>query len=343
MKRKLVIVIINILIFVPLLLFLDRYIKNIDYGWHPKVSVSVFKKFSKAYKNVDISDCPIESLPEDFYYLTCDNIDCSLFYEERVLFGEEYIGKKNPIIILGCSYAYGHGLYKEDTFPYILSELTQRPVFNFSRCAGDAFKSIDNLYQYISADSERKNLIASAEYVIYVYMADHINRYLFNNPENEYNLRFLPSKFEKFLTKLYSVRFITGKIRYYIYSHDYPNTLGSEKLLKKFLINMNKHVKTFAPKSEFIIVLYDEKFCPETRSFDNSAIKYMTKMINSDVWNEFAEKYGAKVVHTKDLTGIYFDKEYKLDGDFAHSGWHPNRKAWDLLTPLLIKEYIKED
>lgn len=343
MRKKLLVVLINILILVPLLFIVDWYIKKIDYDY-PRAGGFVFKSLSKIHKDVDISNCPTESLSKDFYYFECDkNVDCLLFYEERVLFGEEYIGKKRPIIILGGSYAYGHGLYKEDTFPYLLSELTQRPVLNFSRCGGQAFSSIDNLYQFISANDENKELVASAEYVVYVYMADHINRYLFGNPANEYNLRFLPSNFEKFITKFYFVRTIAGKIRYLFYTFDYPNTSRSEKILKKLLINMNKHVKTFAPDSELIIVLYDDKFCPEQmRSFDKSAIKYMSEIRNSALWDEFGKEYGAKVVHTKDLTGFYFDKEYKLDGDFILAGWHPNGKAWRLFTPLFVEEYIKD-
>ncbi len=341
MRKKILIIFINILILVPLFLVANWYIKKIDYGY-PRAGGFVLKNLSKANKNIDISACPIEELPKSFYYLTFDNTDPSLMSEERVLFGEEYIGKKRPIIILGCSYTYGHALHKQDTFPYILAELTQRPVLNFSRCAGQGYNSIDNLYQYIALDTEKKELVASAEYVFYVYMADHINRYFFSNPANEYNLRFLPSKFERFITKLYVVRTIMGKIRYLFYTFDYPNTLRSEKLLKKLLVNMNKHVKTFAPNSEFIIVIYDDKFCPEQmRSFDNSAIKYMSEIRNSNVWNEFGKEYGVKIVHTKDLTGFYFDKEYKLEGDFIIAGWHPNTKAWRLLTPLLIEEYIK--
>ena len=94
--------------------------------------------------------------------------------EERVKFGEEY--NKNPIVILGCSYAYGQGLKSEQTFPYLLANITKRPIYNFSKCGTHILVDIRELEIFTTEEDRKK--INKADYVIYLYMHDHINRYL---------------------------------------------------------------------------------------------------------------------------------------------------------------------
>ena len=77
----------------------------------------------------------------------------------------------------------------------------------------------------------------------------------------------------------------------------------------------------------------------EALSYKKSAIKFESDIINSKIWEDFAKETGAKVVRTKDITGFYFDKDYKLNEDIA--GWHPNAKAWAELTPEFANKYIK--
>ena len=46
-------------------------------------------------------------------------------------FGDFY-SKKKPIVVMGCSYAFGQGLKDKQTFSYKLSKKAKRPVFNWS-------------------------------------------------------------------------------------------------------------------------------------------------------------------------------------------------------------------
>lgn len=46
-------------------------------------------------------------------------------------FGDEN-SKKKPIVVMGCSYAFGQGLKEKQTFYYKLSKKAKRPVINWS-------------------------------------------------------------------------------------------------------------------------------------------------------------------------------------------------------------------
>ena len=95
------------------------------------------------------------------------------------------------------------------------------------------------------------------------------------------------------------------------------------------------HIKTIAPNAKFIIIVYDEKLPADE---DNLTIKYDSEILNSHIWKELENETDITIVHTKDITGFLFDKDYKLKQDIAN--WHPNEKAWQVFTPKFAKNYI---
>ncbi len=60
--------------------------------------------------------------------------------ENRRIVNQDY--KKPPIVTLGCSYMYGHGLTKEESFPYLLSNITGTSVYNYSSCGSNGLEQI---------------------------------------------------------------------------------------------------------------------------------------------------------------------------------------------------------
>ena len=264
--------------------------------------------------------------------------------EERQVFGENY--KKRPIVILGCSYAYGHGIKNKETFLYKLSQITKRPIINFALCGDNAIESLKHLKNYINNDKKNKETIKNAEYVIYVYMHDHINRYLSTNFIYENYFLIFPVKniFLKKIIEIPTVRFLLSS--YQIHkniigkdknSNSYNNFLyNSEQYLKKIMLIMQNEIKTYSPNAKIIIILYDQKLA---QSYDNLKIKYDTDIQNSKIWDELNNETDMTIVHSKDLTGFLFDKNYKLKADIAP--YHPNAKAWEVLTPKFAKKYIK--
>ena len=267
----------------------------------------------------------VEEYPESFKRLDLnDDLFEKFCGEERVEFGKNY--KKPPIIVSGCSYAYGHGLKKEETFSYLMSNLTQRPVFNFSLCGQDLLLSLQHAFSYIQEDENNKETLKKADYFVYVYMHDHINRFFSRDQiMNSYDRLFKPSKLEHKLIQFYLIRYILSLIRIL------PYLDKTEDWLEHVLLTAHNNVKNIAPNAKIIIVIYDEKL-PDERFFE----AYIAN--NSDVWEKYQAKTGDIVIHTKDLTGFIFDKNYKLKADTA--GWHPNNKAWKIFTLLFVKKYI---
>ena len=338
MKKIIKIVFINIVIFAIILTVLNFIInKNTEkifnlIGKHNNIFLHI--DYSKLSLNKEITEKftgkTIESSEENFKKF------CG---EPRDIFGENY--NNNPIIILGCSYTYGHGLKTEETFPYLLAELTKRPVYNFSSCGADGLSSLAKMKSYNEGQP-----IKNADYVIYLYMADHISRYMdINLIYNNYNIIFSSSK-NKFITKITDIPVIKLILSYYqlnkiLTSGKYPDNYtryftNSENYLKKVILSMRNEISNEYPNAKIIIIVYNEKVAD---LWGILKTKFDSELLYSDVWEELKEEPGLTVVKTKDITGFLFDKDYKLKEDIAD--WHPNAKAWEVFTPKFAKEYIK--
>ena len=246
---------------------------------------------------------------------------------------------------MGGSYAYGHGLKREQTFSYLLSNITKRPIYNFSNCGGFIWTSLDNIRYFIEINEDNINKLKNSEYVIYIYMHDHINRFLvINIMYNFYEYLISPKTnvFVKNILKIPVFRFlfIEQKINRIVNSEknkEYINRFAqnSSKFLKNSILLSYEHIKEIAPKAKFIIIIYDEKMPDEN---GNLKIKYDSEVLNSHIWQEINNETDIEVIHTKDITGFVFDKDYKLKKDI--SDWHPNEKAWAVFTPKFAKKYI---
>ena len=91
------------------------------------------------------------------------------YYTFRKPIGINY--QKQPIILAGCSYAYGQGLREEQTFGYKLSHYSQRPVFNIAMQG----KGLQHNLFFIQNNMFDKT-IKNPEYFVYVIMVDQIRR-----------------------------------------------------------------------------------------------------------------------------------------------------------------------
>lgn len=333
------IIISNVLIFAFLFFIFNEYVKK-NVG---KIFVTNYinKEFqNKSYKNFpeENSIYPYEdNRLKTFLEFNKENLN-KFCGENRKIFGEQY--KKRPIIIFGCSYTYGHGLKTNESFPYLLSELTKRPVYNFARCGSDLTASFDDFVQQYNYESTQdyREKINDTEYVIYIYMHDHMARYLnIDKMVNMYNEVFPASSFEKFLLKFKLTAYIMCDIR----RHQITKTIkGSENFLKtilKLYINKTKKILNNSPSKKFIIILYNEKICKELYTYTEIASRQ--QLINSDFWKDLEKEENIQVVKTKDIMGFYFNKDYKLEEDI--SDWHPNARVWREFTPRFAVQYIK--
>ena len=136
--KKLYIILSNILVLAVLLGGLNHLMLRYDIFPDTEWNLNSFNK------KIDLTGVDYENLASKFVEYDLYNQFCG---EKRLDFGAEYT--KNPVLVFGCSYSYGHGLKREQTFPYLLSEYTKRPVLNLSNCGTEALEDFETLNTYI--------------------------------------------------------------------------------------------------------------------------------------------------------------------------------------------------
>lgn len=252
------------------------------------------------------------------------NIDTISFRET-----EYKSNTKPPIIIFGCSYAYGHELKKEETFSSQLAKMTDRTVINRAHSGeGPAFMyfqlSDEKIIEKIKG--QIKNM-PEPEYIIYVYIPGHNFRHciyrasvyseyfrkkysLVGNDivsaEPKFSLLhslFSAMVFEHFAEKLYCT-----------------NSETNEKTVGKLILESFKLAKKNFNNSKFVILYFPDGL--EDHSNHNE-IKDFLKNINEEI----------QVIDIQDYINMK-NKDLWLENDNNH----PNAKAWELTVPIIIKE-----
>ena len=249
------------------------------------------------------------------YYQNFVKSDFKSYYPQNIV--------KNPILIMGCSFAYGYNLEEKDTLSYKLSEQTQRIVYN--RAINGA--SVQQAILQAEDNSLYKEL-SEPEYIIYVYNSEiHIPRlylYMLNSWENLVNLRYevqnqklVRAKEKSFINKLYLYNYYVKYKNLHI-----DKGLYTEDNLDFVLMHFNKfkeEIQKHWTKTKYVILFYN---CSESKSdFDIELMKQL-------------QEKGFIVLNTKDLTNIALGLEYQI----SEQDGHPNAKAWELIVPNLVKE-----
>ena len=240
------------------------------------------------------------------------------YYNPRPFQGTKY--KKQPLIIGGCSFAFGQGLKNEETFDYRLSHITKRPVYNIA-LPGKGLQH--NLY-YVQNMLKDKN-IQNPEYFIYVIMSDQIRRLytpvclhdFTGFPEyklNKKNKLELKNDTYPFYKQLYVYYFFNNL--YYSYV-GYKNLEQHSKLVKEYLRERKEAIKEQYPKIKFVVLFYGD--------YD----KYFNLSLDE------LEKEDFIFIHTQDISEInVFAEGYHL----APNDFHPSAKTWEILTPAFANE-----
>lgn len=267
---------------------------------------------------------PVSFHPEHrFFQLPLDFFPQAEYGWGRDPDGTEYSSR--PLAVFGCSFAYGFNLDKNQTFSYKLSELTKRPVYN--RAASGW--GIQHMLFQLRQKKFYEKVPDNCECVFFVMIKDHFRRLYaptFMSTqllERNYNLRYvykdgeliLPEKNE-FLTRLTDL-YLIQKIQ-----HAYINNVILRKsnsdeyfdfALKHFIASKNE-LKKHMPEARFIIVIY--------QYFDNYE-RFIKKLKDN----------GFEVIYLPSLTDANLNSPPYLKPDY-----HPSEEAWDLVTPIIIKE-----
>lgn len=240
------------------------------------------------------------------------------YYNFRPVQGKGY--KKPPIILAGCSFAYGMGLKENETLGYKLAEITKRPVYNIAM-QGKGLQH--NLYMLQNKLYDKS--INNPEYFIYVIMSDQIRRlyspvclhdfigypeYIFDKNNN----LILKNNIYPIYKQFYVYYFF--KNLYYSYI-GYKNYSEHSKWVNAYFKEMKKEINKEFPNTKFVILFYGD----------------YKKYYGLDLTE--LEKENIIMLHTQDLSPVnIYDREYRQ----SETDYHPNEKIWDILTPLLAKE-----
>ena len=260
---------------------------------------------------------------------------------DRTVFGTQY-KNKSPILLLGCSYTYGHGLSEEDTFGAQLSQKTKRTVYNWGFLGDGPFQNILRLKEPYN----QKLLVnGKPEYIIYTYMFDQTLRMSYLQDSLPYFLRtmyyarkenLIPrQKFIPFFDRFYTVQFIRDKLwNDYLFNHQKFDDINNFfDYLKFIFITMKKETDKLFPNSKFIILLYEDSMDDIYDLHRN----FYEKLYSSERWKEL-EEYGIYVISTKDLVGFILSDKYMLENDFTDHP-HPSKEAWKVIVPKLVKRF----
>jgi len=236
--------------------------------------------------------------------------------------------KKKPIIIFGCSIAWGARLQENQTFHYKLSKLTYRSVYNRSICG----MGIQHMLYQLKREDFYKD-IPEPEYIIYVYIGNHISRmYKYNYICDSYDYNYLKYnnvfgklKEEKRLQNIpYSRLYNDIILRFIAKFQESKFPKLAFNFLEKHLLESKKELEKHWKNTKFVILEYESEDKSLSPNINVLSLKNIKKL----------EKDGFIVIKTSDLTDIPLGKNYYLD-EMDH---HPNEAAWDLITPLFVEK-----
>lgn len=229
---------------------------------------------------------------------------------------------KQPIVLFGCSFAYGQSIDVKDTFSYKLSQLLKIPVINRALIAG----GLQQMY-YQTTQDDFYNLIPNCNNVIYILIDDHFRRALidffyiehdrfllhYSLKNNNFVMNNYNNCFLNLIRSLYITRKINHKWAQIICKNEKYKQYRINLIVKYFIESRKNLEKNWGNKVKFTVIIYQN-------------IKYQEEIKNE------LEKNGFNVIQTEELTDADLEKPiYKIPKD-----GHPTGEAWTLLTPLII-------
>ena len=242
-----------------------------------------------------------------------------LLNKKEIDFRKDLVNKNSDksILVLGCSFANGTILPNDKNFSGKLHNITGKTVYNRAM-PGWGFSEAIVLFQ-----NGLNTEIHNPEYIIYVFIENHLLRlYTTCNPLFSDSTEFFRYDKNKKLVKKegLSLIYLHSYILRCLYRKLYlKGWLASYEEQKKFLLDhiilLNNLIKKSFPKSRFVILSYTTN-------------KYS---VIFDIEKEIKEN-NIEVVYLSDLSDINFGSD-----EFIYD-FHPNAKAWEIITPLIVQK-----
>lgn len=257
--------------------------------------------------------------------------------------GTQY--NKKPIIVSGCSYAYGAGVEENETLAANLSRLLKSPVYNIGTSGTSiqhAILTVEN--HYID------NIIKDANYFIYIFIGDHFMRVIGDEPFDAYTPRpvFVPRNGKLHLKYYIFPLWDESSLVYYLKMSFYRKMIiKHNKSFEKYLFDLvkmhfmllNEDIKAINPNIKLVVLLYKDDYT-------------YVPLLESPRWSEYKD-LGIEVVDISQyLPEIFDDTHNKIEDsrcftneDYCvHFDGHPNARAWTKVADLLVNklQIIKE-
>ena len=172
-----------------------------------------------------------------------------------------------PIVVFGCSFAYGHRLNASQTFSRKLSEKLKRTVYNRAYC-GAGFQ---HAYKQSLSDNFYKT-VPPSKTVIYILIEDHFRRicgetfFLYDNYLNIHykykNGRFIEDNYNNFIYRFLKSSYLLKYIRFNLKFQNFLNPKNfdeiSDEALAYLVQTRNNLEQHWNNKINFIVLVYDK-------------------------------------------------------------------------------------
>ena len=230
--------------------------------------------------------------------------------------GKQY--KNACIVIAGCSFTYGEALDDDETFGAVLSEKYPKyKVYNIGLTGASARETLYILRNHKKYENE--NLLPKqgeeTKFVIYTYIHDQKRRLINNVYRISPNFKIVKKeKGEKELSFYKSNNPILKTFIYKYYARKYQpiNDKYLQNLFTLYMQEIKKETEKIFPNAKFVLFVYSDDL--------------------NDLDIKTIEQQGITVIELKNIINkdIYSDEKYK-----AWDKGHPNRLAWEEITPVL--------
>ena len=249
----------------------------------------------------------------------------------RVPEGLEY-EDKTPILLFGDSFTQGQFIAPYETFGFKLSEALHRPVYN----RGIPAASLQHMYYQVDDEFADTffDQVPYSDLIFFTIISPHYKRILMkSNFEILYNDFYLhytykDGKFVKdnydnyflnlikssYLFRFFNIAFVRS------YCQNPKNADRLTDIMTAYLTETRRKLEErWCKKSKFVVLFYTTNFMP---------LPY------KEMLREKLEKNGFTVIDTAELT----DEDLGAEEYTCFEKWHPNNKAWELLTPKIIEK-----
>lgn len=300
------IIIINLVIFFIIFISVETY-------YAKKWKVSSFKQYANVIFNTISVDEYYEKLFKN-QYIEENNASINSFRSDM-----NTDSTLKPILFMGCSFTYGDGIEQNETISYRTAILTGRPTYNR---AGRGWGL--GQFLYMARNNYIYNNIPEPEYLVYLYIDDHMNR-LDRFKVEPGCIDFQP-KYKVFKNGLieekphfYDRIFFIADFQY---NYNFRFHKITDEIVKLYFNEAEKEIHKHWKNTKLVILIY-----PIERDEDQN---------NRELWKELKKENYYKIINIKDLTDIDLTSDkYKVDG------WHPSAKVWDIIYPDIIKKILE--